>query len=487
MNLPGSCFLAGRVPFISNSLKPALAIAALGLLAGCARFRSEPISPAQTATRLESRSLDSPALKTFLETNLHRELTNWPAGPWTLDMLTLAGFYYHPSLEVARADWRAAAGGVKTASEWLNPTATWSLIHEPVPEANPWIPGLVVDLPIETAGKRRLRTEQARHQAEAARLKVATAAWQVRSQVRAVLLDLVAARRRLGLLQHEADLREAYVARLRQQLQAGAISSAELNLARLALIRARADLTDAQRVLAEARPRLAGALGLPATALEDVEVQFDLTLPAGTAALTSSEVRRVALLGRADVLSALAEYAAAQSALQLEVARQYPDIHLAPGYSWNAGSASESDWQIGATVELPLLNQHKGAIAEASARREASAARFLALQSKVMTDVDIAVASFRAGQTNLAALQELASAQATQQRSVQEQLEAGAADRLELMGAELETSTVELTRLDAQVKLQQAVGALEDAVQRPLELPAAIFDSKASDAHPSSP
>ncbi|HVM49356.1 MAG TPA: TolC family protein, partial [Candidatus Acidoferrum sp.] len=173
--------------------------------------------------------------------------------------------------------------------------------------------------------------------------------------------------------------------------------------------------------------------------------------------------------------------------LQLEVARQYPDIHLAPGYSWNAGSASESDWQIGATVELPLLNQHKGAIAEASARREASAARFLALQSKVMTDVDIAVASFRAGQTNLAALQELASAQATQQRSVQEQLEAGAADRLELMGAELETSTVELTRLDAQVKLQQAVGALEDAVQRPLELPAAIFDSKASDAHPSSP
>ena len=49
-------------------------------------------------------------------------------------MLTLAAYYYHPSLEVARADWRVAAGGIKTANEWPNPTATWSLVYEPVPE-----------------------------------------------------------------------------------------------------------------------------------------------------------------------------------------------------------------------------------------------------------------------------------------------------------------------------------------------------------------
>jgi outer membrane protein TolC len=266
-------------------------------------------------------------------------------------------------------------------------------------------------------------------------------------------------------------------------LQAGAISSFELNSARLLLIRARADLTDAERLAAEARPRLAGALGLPASALEGIDANFDLTAPGAAEGLTTREVRRVALLGRADVLAALADYAAAQSALQLEVAKQYPDIRLAPGYSWNAGSASENDWQIGATVDLPIFNQHKGAIAEASARREASAARFLALQSKVMTDIDIAVASFRAGQTNLAAIEDLTKAQAAQQRSIQQQLQAGAVDRLELVTAELELNAAELTRLDAQVRLQQAVGALEDAVQRPLELPPAIFESQAAGIH----
>lgn len=477
MNVPGSCFFERRLPLIRSFLKPLLAIAALGLLAGCARFQSQPIAPAETATRLESRTLANPALKAFLEANLSLELTNWPVGSWDFDMLTLAAYYYHPSLEVARADWRVAAGGIKTAKEWLNPTATWTLLHEPVPEVNPWIPGLVIDLPIETAGKRGIRTQQARHLAESARFAVATAAWQVRSQVRTSLLDFVVARQRVELLQEQVALQQDYVGRLQQQLQAGAISQVELNAARLALIRARADFTDAQRMLAEARPRLAGALGLPATALEGVEVQFDLTPPAGVAALTTSQARRLALLGRSDVLGGLADYAAAQSALQLEVAKQYPDIHLAPGYSWNAGSAGENDWQIGATVELPILNQHKGPIAEASARREASAARFLALQAKVMTDIDIAVAGFRAGQTNVAELKDLTAAQAAQERSVREQLQAGAVDRLQLLTAELELKAAEITRLDAQVKLQQAVGALEDAVQRPLDLPASVWQT----------
>ena len=158
------------------------AIIAAGLLAGCTRFRSQPLVPAETAARLESRSLSDLALKGFLEGNLHRELTNWPAASWDFEMLTLAAFYYHPSLEVARADWRVAAGGIETAAERPNPTVTWSLAYEPVKDAfSPWIPGLVFDLPIETAGKRRFRTEQARHLSESARLNLATAAWQVRS------------------------------------------------------------------------------------------------------------------------------------------------------------------------------------------------------------------------------------------------------------------------------------------------------------------
>ena len=473
-------------------MKPWPAIVVFGLVAGCTRFHPQPLSPADTAAGLEGRSLDNPELKVFLEKNLHRGLNPWPAKVWDFEMLTLAAFYYHPSLEVARADWRVASGGVETAAERPNPTASVSGIYEPASGAySPWIPGLVFDLPLETAGKRRFRTEQARHLSESARLNIATAAWQVRSQLRAALLDFATARQRAALLQRQVTLREDLLGRMQGQLEAGAISGLELNTARLALIRARADLADAQRLLAEARSALAGALGLSAVALDGLDYKFDLALPATAEDLTANKVRRLALLGRADILAALSDYAASQSALQLEVAKQYPDIHLAPGYSWNAGSTGENDWQIGATVELPLLNRHQGPIAEAAARREASAARFLALQAKVITEIDGAVASFRASETNFAAVEAVAVAQAKQQQAVNAEFQAGAVDRLEVLTAELELSAASVARLEAQVKLQQAVGALEDAVQRPLDLPESVWQTaprgspaKPGNAHP---
>jgi outer membrane protein TolC len=462
--------LFNRLQLSLRRLKYWSAMIALVLVAGCTRFQPQPLSPSETAAGLDRRSLDSPGLKAFLEKNLNRELNPWPAAKWDFEMLTLAAFYYHPSLDVARADWRVAAGGIETAAERPNPTVTWSAAYQPAPDAfSPWIPGLVFDLPLETAGKRRFRTEQARHLSESARLNIVTTAWQVRSQLRAALLDFDAARQRVALLQRQAASREDLLGRMQTQLEAGALSRVELNAARLALIRAHTDLADAQRLVAEARSRLAGALGLSVVALDGLDFQFDLVPPAAAEELTTQQVRRLALLGRADILVALSDYAASQSALQSEVAKQYPDIHLAPGYYWNAGSAGENDWQLGATVELPLLSRHKGPIAEASARREASAARFLALQAKVISEIDSATASFRACQTNLAAVEAMAAAQTTQQQSINAQFQAGAVDRFEVLTAELELNAASIARLDAQVKLQQVVGTLEDAVQRPLK------------------
>jgi hypothetical protein len=44
------------------------------------------------------------------------------------------------------------------------------------------------------------------------------------------------------------------------------------------------------------------------------------------------------------------------------------------------------------------------------------------------------------------------------------------------LNAQFEQAAAEVTRLDAQIKFQQAMGALEDAMQRPL-LPRVIFES----------
>jgi outer membrane protein TolC len=328
---------------------------------------------------------------------------------------------------------------------------------------------VTLDIPIETAGKRGHRIARASYLSEAARLNILTSAWQVRSSVRTSLLDFVAAQRREKILSAQLALQGKNLRSLEQRRQAGAISGAELGVVHVALARAQADLADSQRLQAEARAHVAEAVGVPLSALNDVELSFDFLQPPALDELTSADARRQALRSRADILGALAGYDASQSALQLEIAKQYPDVHLSPGYQWDQG---ENKWQLGITVELPIINQNQGPIAEALARRAEAAARFEAAQAKAVAEIDRAVAVLSVCRKQLLAAQALTAAQKSQSESVAAQVAAGAAEELDWDNAEFEAGTAVQVELDAEIRLQQAIGALEDAVQRPLTAPA---------------
>ena len=205
-------------------------------------------------------------------------------------------------------------------------------------------------------------------------------------------------------------------------------------------------------------------------------MSFDLSTARLPADLTSAEVRDKALHSRTDILAALADYAARQSALQLEIAKQYPDVHLSPAYLWNQGNEGDQEWQLGLSVELPLLNRNQGPIADAEARRKAGAARFVALQAKAIGEIDSAVAVYAASRDSAAAAQSCVAAKRAQREVIAAQAKAGAVNRLQLLAAELEFTTVALAELDARVQAQQALGALEDAVQRPFDMPKAIYE-----------
>ena len=450
----------------------------MAAVAGCAHFESQPLSPEKSAAQFDARRLDDPGLKIFLTQNLGHEPKNWPQQNWNFHELTLVAFYFHPSLEVARAQWRVAEAGIKTAGGRPNPTLSVT------PEYNtttlvpsPWGPSVSFDVPLETMGKRSKRIATAEKVAESARFSFASAAWQVRSGVRASLLDFQMAGMRAEWLQRQLAHQQQIVKRLQQRFEAGAISRAELTPMQIALHKTQLDLGDAQSKEAEAHSRLAEALGLSTAALADQEFEADFSTRE-VSQLTSAAARRVALQSRPDILSALADYAAAEADLRLEIAKQYPDMHLNPGYQFDQG---DNKWSLGLTVELPILNQNQGAIAEAEARRKLSAAKFAQLQAQVIGEIDRAVAGWRVAQAQLNASSELLTAQQEQQKSVAAQLQAGASDQLDLLNAELELMSAQLAQLDNQMKFQSAFGALEDALQRPADSIAAVIEKISSE------
>jgi outer membrane protein TolC len=446
-------------------LRPASLFLSFVLISGCARYQPKPISASTAAQDFEGRTLNDERLGRFLAAN--HDTNAWPRKPWDLSALTLAAFYYHPDLDVVRARWGVAGGARVTAGERPNPSVSFSPTYDSTTPP-PWILGLSFDIPVETAGKRGYRMTQARHLSEAARLNLAATAWQVRSRVRRSLLELYAARETESALQEQVNAQAKLAELLAKQVEAGAATQVELAQARINLNTTRLSLQDAQRQAAEGRVQLASAIGVPVTAFDGIEISF-ADLDRFPTELTAREVRRQAVLNRNDILGALAEYAASQSALQLEIARQYPDLHLGPGYQLDQ---TDNKWTLGATLTLPVLNQNQGTIAQAKARREEAAARFVSVQAQAAGEIDRAVAGYSAATEQAATAKSLLSELEKRRRSTQSMFEAGEVDAIAVASAQTELSAGAMARLNSLLKAQQALAALEDAVQSPLLWPA---------------
>ena len=141
-------------------------------------------------------------------------------------------------------------------------------------------------------------------------------------------------------------------------------------------------------------------------------------------------------------------------------------MHLQPGYIFDQG---EHKFAFGASVELPVLNQNQGPIAEAKARREKVAAQFLALQAQVIGELQKARAQFQSGLAELKEVEtSLTELQDRTEKLTRRAVELGETDRLALASVQLQRIVVKRARLDALRHAQTALGALEDAVQRTL-------------------
>jgi len=435
------------------------------LQAGCAHYQPKPISADQAVATFEQRTLSDAGLKAYVERNGHHELASLPLSSWDFPNLTLAAFYFHPDLDLARAKWAVAKGGEISAGERPNPTVSVAPgYNTTTPTPSPWFVTATLDVPIETAGKRGYRIAQANQLSEAARMNIASAAWQVRSRVRRSLLEFHVARETEVLLQKQQATQAEIVRLLLAQFDAGAVSAFEVTQARIALDNSRLALRDAEKQSGEARAQLASSVGLPVSALEGVLLSF-AGLTQEPPELPPAEVRRQALLNRADILGALAEYAASEAALRLQIAKQYPDVHFNPGYEFDQG---DNKWSLGLSLTLPMLNQNQGAIAEAEARRSEAAAQFIAVQARVIGDVERAVAAYRAALAKTATADALLANSKKQEQTAKAMIEAGEISKLALSATQLELNQNALARLDALVKAQQALGQMEDALQSPV-------------------
>ena len=438
-----------------KSLHSSALLLILGLV-GCAEYAERPLSPITAEADFSRRSLDDAGLKNFFAEN------EASTGTWSLNRLSLVATYFHPDVSLARAEAAEVAAGIVTAKMRPNPVFTFmpQYASTRASEFTPWFLSPSFSVPVETGGKRSLRTEQAMAAAEAARWRVSARAWLARSRVRAAMLELHGARENLRLLEAEQALHESVIRKLTAQMKAGEVSQLELTLASQMLNRTRLALQDARRNAATGEAKLASSVGLPLGTLQAAELDFTTLRQTPD----PGDCRRIALTRRPDLLAALADYAVAEAALKLELARQYPDVNVLPGYDYNSG---QNRWQLGLNLQIPL-NLNRGPIAEAEARRTTSEKRFLALQVTILAELDISLAAYQAARSKAATAARLALEAEAIAEKTRRMVEAGDLSPLEHDRRLIEASAAKIIRQTAELEAQTAAGAVEDAMQAPL-------------------
>lgn len=461
-----------RIKLNLNTKLLAVLISALASsLSACGFIQYEPkaIDPAVNVARFESKDPSSEPFRQHLLNSGYAE-NQLPLQQWGIDELTYCALFFHPSLDVARAQWRAAEAAVNTAGVRPIPNLKSEGSRSSAEQSsNPYAYEFIIDLQIETANKRNIRIENASHLSQAAKLEIAQMAWGLRNQVALSLNEYQFNLQLSQVLQNETSQREEIVTIFQKRLGLGEASNVELSTANLLLQAARLELIARQQNQSVLISKLAGNLGLSLAKTAAIPL-FNAPLDSALLAQAwdknvTADVQATAVFNRLDIRIALEKYAAAEARLKLEIAKQYPNIILSPGYAYAPGDRT---WSLGLSGLLTLLQKNRIPIAEARQLREVEAAQFEALQTKVMTEASIANAELLQAKNLLDYQADVMAQQQQNTTLVSQRFTAGEVDRLTLALAKLENYVAEKNVVMANYQLKIALTKLENTLQRPL-------------------
>ena len=243
------------------------------------------------------------------------------------------------------------------------------------------------------------------------------------------------------------------------------------------------ELAAADAQVIAARAALARLIGVPAAAVDTVSLATAGSIGCGwTAQKSLEELRGLALRRRYEMGVALAEYAVAEADLRVAISKQYPDLELAPGYSWDQGLHR---WIAALALPNLLRNRNKGPIGEAIARRNQVASAVEWTQQVVLSQVEVAFADCRGSAQQLAATEQLVDALRVRERTARAAYDRGETSQFERMGLVLAVADAEASLQDARLRRAVTGSELErvtgvwtpDApgLPDPMALPTATF------------
>jgi outer membrane protein, heavy metal efflux system len=458
-----------------------LLVVMLGCITSCANlpYTAKPLDTEQALQKFQEKSIYSQAFKAYLLKQGYSEQAV-PFSAWGLDELTYAALFYHPDLSLAKSKLALAQSNAEISGLRQNPSINAQLAHSNLANGDkePWAYGLQVEIPIETTSKRAIKVEKAQHLEEVARMDVAEMAWNLRHQLELGIIDYAENAENIKLLEQHLAIHEKLITLYNKRLLQGLSSNIEVSKIRLQQQKVQYDLSNEQAKTSVIIAKLASDTGLTveqfiSIPIQPINVEATVATQNQLLSVESKKLQEEALLNRIDIRRSIAQYAAAEANIKLEVAKQTPDISLSPGVAFEFG---DSIWSLGFTSLLNLLNQHPAYIKQAEQLRAVEGAQFESLQSTVINNLSQSYAKFTAIKQKLAQAKVELSSQHMLMDKLQKQFEAGLVDRVEITHASLNIASAEQIVSNVEFELLRAQAEIENLIQRPLDESASTFN-----------
>lgn len=392
-----------------------------------------------------------------------RRLEETPASAvWSGADLLSAALVRNARVAEAAAKYRTAMAAVKAAAARAPTTLTLSTEYSNEP--SPWLFGAGLGIPLDSGARRSERITQGDLAALQARYGYGEAVWAVRSALQRARAERLCADAEIDIAETLVLARQNRADRLDRRVAAGEDDDPTALVAHTELAAARQRLDDARARREQADIALAKALGVSANAVRDLKLA---PLGSGPSSPFNAALRENAVLSRSDILSAVADYDLAESALRTEVLRQRPEVQLGPGYSWDHGV---SKLPFNLSLTLPPADMNRAAIAGAEVKRAEAGRTLEALQADILAQVDQSAAALAAARSSLTRAQsrDLAVARRLENAAARS-VGAGESARTDELAARAARIEAELVVADADRTTAFAVIDLEDALRMPFD------------------
>ena len=307
--------------------------------------------------------------------------------------LELAGVV-SPALEAASADVRAAEAGRRVAGLRPNPTVT--VEAENVAGSGQYRGAQSLEattsltLPLELGGKRSARIAVADARTDRATIQAAIAQADLRLNVIRAYAEAASAERRLMTARDQTRIAGEALRAAQVRVQAGRASPIEAERANVTRVNAEAALTREERAVEVARFTLSRIIGQPIAGPLDTD--WFARVPA-----TYGPLRPIDSTGTLMMAAADADFAIADAGVRLARSQRVPDLTLGAG-ARRFEQTNDTAAIFSLSIPLPLFNNGRAALSQATAERQSADAR----RRLTALDVDQAIARAQADAANAA-------------------------------------------------------------------------------------